>query len=147
MDQIQYEWAVKHVEAGLWVGLTVPEIEARLVEKGLTPIQATAVVNEVLSGEIHANQEYFEREERAIVGHRIALIVIALVCLGLAYLFGQGYSVMVTTFWLMWPVASVWWSEQMGELYEIQPVLLRWVAWISIGCILAYRLLLLWLIS
>jgi hypothetical protein len=48
------EWAVQKALASLRIGMTVPEVEKRLVKGGLSPATAEAVVTRVLSQHVQA---------------------------------------------------------------------------------------------
>jgi hypothetical protein len=73
--------------------------------------------------------------------HRIASVAAVCVCLGLAYAFGGGYSVGLTTSWLLLPVAAIWWAELMVAVSP--PTLVRWAAWVVVVLIAGYRVVLL----
>jgi hypothetical protein len=139
-DSTLPDWALDHARAALRLGLSVPEVEQRLVAKGLAPSTATAVVNAILEGHLQATSEPSGSSEDAATAHRAASAVVACMCLGLAYAFGGGESVGRTVLWLLLPVACIWWAE----VFEANsPTLVRWTAWAVLLLIGMYRTVLL----
>jgi hypothetical protein len=63
------DWAIEHARASLRVGLSVPEIESRLVARGLDPMIAEAAVTHALSDRIREpnGSEIWKRIYWAIV--------------------------------------------------------------------------------
>ena len=51
-DSMLPAWAVAKAHASLKIGLSVPEIEQRLVAQGLSPLTAAAVVNSILESRL-----------------------------------------------------------------------------------------------
>lgn len=135
------DWAIAQADAGLKIGQSVPEIEQRLVAKGLSPSTAAAAVTAVLEGRVRASQAPFEGAERPLTLHRIASVAVCGVCLVLANAYGGGWSVGKTLAWLMLPVVCIWWAEVMEQ--NLPPALIRWVAWFALLAILGYRVVLL----
>lgn len=121
--------------------MRVPEIEQRLVAKGLSPSLAAAAVNAILEERARASSESSGPSADALTAHRIASAVAACSCLALAYAFGGGLSAGRTTLWLLLPVACIWWAEVLAD--TAPPSLIRWVAWFVVVVIGGYRLLLL----
>jgi hypothetical protein len=137
------DWAVAEANAALKIGLSVPEIEQRLVAKGLSPSTAAAAVNAALEGHLQASSASSGPSEGALTAHRAASAAAVCLCLGLAYAFGGGPSVGITVLWLMLPAACIWWAEVLVSVSP--PALVRWTAWVVLLLIGAYRVLLLML--
>jgi hypothetical protein len=135
------DWALAEASAALNVGQSVPDIEKRLVAKGLSPSTATAVVNAALEGRVHASSAPTGPSEGALTIHRVASVVAVCICLGLAYAFGGGISVGRTVLWLFLPVACIWWAELLANISP--PTLVRWIAWVVVALIGVYRVVLL----
>ena len=127
-------------DAALKLGLTAPQIEQRLVAKGLSPSMASAVVMGVLEGRLRA-AEPSAGSEKSRTAHGIASILVGLLCLMLAYGFGGGLSVAKTFLGMMLPLATIWWPEVMDSY--LPPAILRWVAWLALLTIVVYRVVLL----
>jgi hypothetical protein len=121
--------------------MSVPDIEQRLVGKGLPSSTAAAVVTAVLEGRLRTSQEASGASERAVTAHRAASAVAVCICLALAYAFGGGPSVGRTALSLLLPVACIWWAEVLTA--NSPPTLVRWVAWVVLLLIAGYRVLLL----
>lgn len=97
----------------------MPEIEQRLIAKGLSAAEATAVLNAVLDGQLRGPQEDLDRDGNVWRLHFIASIVAACICMGLAYASGGGFSAVKTFLSLMLPLSCIWF---VGSIY-------RWVAY------------------
>jgi hypothetical protein len=134
-------WALAEADAALRLCLSVPEIERRLVAKGLPPATATAVVNAVLDARLRASSAPPDTGDQSLMVHRGASAVVACVCLGLAFAFGGGESIGRTVLWLITPLAAIWWAETMES--SAPPALVRWVAWGVLLLIVGYRVVLL----
>lgn len=139
-DSTPPDWALAHARAALRLGLSVPEVEQRLVAKGLSPSTAAAAVNVVLEDRVQASSAFAGPSERAVTAHRAAAAVAACLCLGLAYAFGGGLSAARTVLWLFVPVAYIWWAE---TLSSSPPAAVRWTAWVVVLLVGAYRVVLL----
>jgi hypothetical protein len=139
-DSTLPDWALAQASAALKIGMSVPDVEQRLVAKGLSPSTASAVVTAVLEGRLRASQEVSGHNERAVTAHRAASAVAVCICLALAYAFGGGLSVVVTALALLTPVACIWWAEALTSAF---PPAVRWTAWVVLLFIAGYRVLLL----
>jgi hypothetical protein len=139
-DSALPDWAVAQASAALKLGMSVPDIEQRLVTKGLSPSTATAVVTAVLEGRLRESPAAPGPSEGALTAHRTASAVVACICLVLAYAFGGGPSVGRTALWLMLPVACIWWAEVLTD--GSPPTLVRWASWILLLLIGGYRVVL-----
>ncbi len=54
------DWAIEHARASLRVGVSVPEIERRLVARGLDPMIAEAAVTHALADRVRENTDVFD---------------------------------------------------------------------------------------
>ena len=131
-------WATDEASAALTMGMSVPEIEKRLVAKGLTPAMATTVVMDIIKGRLAGQRQSSEQVERNQVLHRSCSAVAMCVCVLLGYLYGEGYSAGKAFSKAALPVACIWfpWGEEF-------PILIRWCAWVVLMLVIVYRLVLL----
>ena len=125
------------------MGLVVPEIEKRLVGRGLTPTEAEAAVMDYFSGKAREQFGSIAANDRNQLMHRMFSGVIALVAVILAYMYGEGRSVAKTIGWMGLPLACIWLSEEVGRRFATPPALVRWVAWVPLLAICGYRIVLL----
>jgi hypothetical protein len=138
------EWAIEHTAASLRVGLPVPDIEQRLVARGLAPAVAAAVVNRVLEGRVARQSEEMGGGERGEFLHRALSSAVGGVCLVLAYWFGGGLSVGRTVLWLALPLACIWFPKAIARPADpYRTAILRWVGWAVLALIGGYRVVLL----
>lgn len=142
------DWALEHAAVSLRVGHGVPEIEQRLVARGLDPATAAAAVTQVLEGGVRGEFAPLAAAEGGQFLHGALAVVVGCVCLGLAYWFNGGISAARTLLWLLGPLACVWFPNWMdGSTHPVRVLLLRWCGWLAILAILGYRVWLLWLFS
>ncbi len=137
------EWAIDYTVASLKLGLLVPDIEQRLVARGLTPAVAAAVVGRVLEARV-AERSGAVGGERGEFLHRALSAGAGCVWLLLAYWFGEGLSVARTAIWLALPLACIWFPEVMGRSADpYRASGLRWLSWVVLLLIGGYRVVLL----
>jgi hypothetical protein len=139
------DWAVERVRASLKIGLGVPEIERGLVEKGLTPAEAEAVVTSVLENRVQDQlqpQADAEIQQRV---HRILSAVIGCACLGLGYWYGGGYSTAKVALGILVPVSCVWVPDWMAS--STPAFMIRLGGWLLLIVIFMYRLTLVMITS
>ncbi len=142
------DWAIEHAAVSLRVGHGAPEIEQRLVGRGLTPADAAAAVTKALEGGVRGEFTPLQAAEQGQLIHRILAAVVGCACLGLGYWFNGGISAGRTLLWLLLPLACVWFPGPMaGPTHPARVILLRWAGWLAILAILGYRVLLLWITS
>lgn len=134
-------WAVSESATGLKLGLSMLELESRLVEKGLSHEVATAAVNAALSTKLAGAIGKVDDHEWTLKVHRGLLIAVVLISLGLAFLYNGVASVGLTTLWLITPAWAVWAAEFFED--HAPPILIRWVAWVAVLAIMLYRVVLL----
>ena len=139
MDRRIPDWATSQAEAGLRIGQTVPEIEQRLVAKGLSPSIAAAAVNAVLERHLRSSPALSVLSERSLTAHRAASALVVCLCLVLAYLYGGGESVGRTIPLILLPVVCIWWAEVFAGAGTSS--LTRWVAWLVLLVVAGYRVL------
>jgi len=138
------DWAVLQASAALKIGQSMPEIERGLVAKGLAKETASAVVLAVLESRVRANPPPGP-SDRAMNVHRIASVLAVVICLGLAFVYGGGYSAGKTFLWLILPVGCIWLAESIVN--SAPPSLVRWIAWVVVGLIVMYRVVLLLMVK
>lgn len=137
------DWAVEHARAALGLGLSVPEVEQRLVARGLPPVTAAAVVTSILETRVRRRFESLEQGEQRQRLHRLLSGFVGCVCLLLAYYFGGGMSAGKTLLWVLLPLACIWFPEEVaGYTGSASAALLRWCGWLVLLVIGGYRILL-----
>jgi hypothetical protein len=137
---------MEHAAVALRVGLSVPEIEQRLVARGLAPADAAAAVTKVLEGGVRGEFASLAAAERGQLLHRVLAAVVGCVCLGLGYWFNGGISAGRTLLWLLLPLTCVWFPSAMtASRHPARVILLRWTGWLAILAVLGYRVWLLWI--
>ncbi len=140
------DWAVQHARAAMNVGLAVPEIEQRLIAKGLTPTEAAAVVTGVLEERLQIGTPPHETDQGRTVA-RIVSLAAALVCLLLAYAFGGGPSAARSLLGVLPALACIWFPEWAALSADPDwTAAARGVGWLLLLLLAGYRimLLLLW---
>jgi hypothetical protein len=145
-SSLSADWANEYVATSLKMGIAVPEIEQRLIARGLSPEAASAAVTKCLSATIRDQSRLAGLDEdHAEKLHRIASAVVACLGLVLAYFYNSGRSVAITLSWLALPMACIWNAEAMVRSYDQTSPLkfVRWGAWTAVIAILGYRIVLL----
>ena len=126
----QPDWAIQYVGASLRVGITVPEIQKRLVGKGLSPQAATALVTSVLENRVRGQLQPLDDEERAQRLHRLLSAVVGGACLLLGYCYGGAFSALIVATWILLPLVCIWTSGS----------LIRLAAWVVLVLVFCWRL-------
>jgi hypothetical protein len=138
------DWAVESADAWLRVGRTVPEIEQRLVERGLPPAVAAAAVTRALERQLRRQHEPFGEGEVGERWHRILSAAAGCVCLLIAYWYGGGRSAGYTLIWIVWPLAGIWFPEAITRSSDPdRTAAARWVGWLVLLFLGGCRLVLL----
>jgi hypothetical protein len=148
------DWAMEHVRASLRAGVSVPEIERRLVSRGLTPEIAEAVTTRVLGerarGELPDSPEQ-ERspnspeQERRRMLHWILSGVMACACVAMGYWFGGGRSAIIAFVWIFFPLSFVWFSDnpyfgsKFSQKGPASALTIRWSGWFLLTIYFLYR--------
>src|ERR1700682_6311751 len=70
-------WALEYADAALRCGFKAPEIETRLVMKGLSPAMAALAVPKCLENRFHALEMSRKRRARWRTINRVASLVVA----------------------------------------------------------------------
>jgi hypothetical protein len=110
------DWAIEHARASLRVGLKVPEIEHRLIARGLTAGAATSAVTKALEDRIREEVEPKERERRRSRMHRImsgALVGAYIIIITLRT--GEIESVIYALGAFLLPLACIWFGDELGS--------------------------------
>jgi hypothetical protein len=142
--QQQMDSAVEYAKAALRMGLTVPEIEQRLVDRGMGPAVASATFTMILGERVHEESESLEREERRQRLHVVLSVATACVCLVLAFLYGGGLSAAKTLLRMLLPLACIWFPGVISRSADRVAVpFIRGGAWFLLLAILGYRVVLL----
>ena len=140
------DWAMEHARAALRAGVKVPEIERRLVARGLSAEIAEAVVTNVLGEGVRAGQPDTPEQQRRRTLHWIASGVVGCACIVLGYRFGGGYSAGIVFVWILTPTALIWFADApffAQRFSRKQPpsgVVVRWAGWFLLILYLLYRL-------
>jgi hypothetical protein len=122
----------------------VPDIEQRLVARGLTPAAAAAAVTSVLENRVREQFEPLRHRERRQRLHRALAGAAGCACLLLGYWFGGGYSAGKTLLWLLLPLTCIWFPDAMAASAGPGRVaLLRWCGWLVLLLIGGYWVVLL----
>jgi hypothetical protein len=113
------EWAVSFARGALRIGMSVPEIEKHLVERGLSSEAANTTVMDLIEGDLKK-----EMGSTSLGGEGLRRFVVLTVsgliggaCLVLAYWFGGSLSLGVALIWVVSALASIWIPEltDMGD--------------------------------
>jgi len=132
---------IRYARASLKLGISVPEIEKRLIAKGLTPVAATAVVNSILDAQAQERFEPLADGEGGVLLHRLLSVIVACGCIILGYKYGEGLSAGITLIWVLLPLACIWFP---GYLTQRTPAgLIRAMGWLVLLLIGGYRIVLL----
>ena len=107
-------WALTYADAALQCGLKAPEIETRLIHKGLSPSIAQSVVPRCFERRFHAIQRSEMWATRRKVLSRAASLVIAMGYLVLAAFTGGPESVLRTILFLLLPLGCIWFPQAFG---------------------------------
>jgi hypothetical protein len=138
------DWAVAQARASLKIGLAVPEIEQRLVAKGLSPATATAVVTSILEERVRERAAPSRRAEQWQPVHRILSMVVGVACLLLAYWFGGGVSAAEMLLVVLPALACIWFPEVIARSAAPgRAAIARGVGWLLLLLLGGYRLFML----
>jgi hypothetical protein len=131
------DWAIEHARASLRVGVSVPEIERRLVARGLDPVIAEAAVTHALSDRIREKTAPYEPLSSQNA-QRIAAIAIG--CGWVLFSFcNGGVRSAARTILLVAPiVVFVWFAQRIGAR---RGNLVRWLVWLFMLLYFLYRLI------
>ena len=135
------EGMLDYARASLKIGMSVPEIETRLVAKGLTPSAATAVVNSILEERVANRFEPIAQSERGELLHRLLSVIVACGCIVLGYWFGQSLSAGYALMSVLAPLACIWFPEYLAR--RTQEGAIRAMGWVVLLMIVAYRIVML----
>jgi hypothetical protein len=114
------DWAIEHARASLRVGLSVPEIERRLVARGLDPMIAEAAVTHALADRVRENTDVFD----SLISRntqRIAAITIGCGCVLLAFCTG-GVASAASVLLFVAPILVLVWFAQRIRAWRSIPV-------------------------
>jgi hypothetical protein len=144
-DEPLPEWALTKTRACFRLGLKLPEIEQRLIDAGLTPAMANAVVMNVLDSNIQRmGAPHREASWRQPLNLTLSLVACG-VCFVLAYSFAGGESVAKTLLLLLGPMTCIWFPGLVTRSSEPEwQASARWVGWILLILVGACRL---WMLS
>ena len=137
------EWAIDKANASWLIGLSVPEIEKRLVDRGLAPEVAAAVVTAALEAKVREKVERVRMEERSEFLHRILSVLAVGACLVMTYFTGANW--MRTSWVLLVALASIWFPEVMSRSSASEWTwYTRWIGWLAVLLMFCYRV---WLLT
>jgi hypothetical protein len=105
---------VEHARAALNLGMKAPEVEQRLVAKGLTPAEANNVVMGILENRVRGRLAPVEAAERSLPLQLLLSVVVAGVCLALVYWFGGAGPAAWTLVCILPGLAGIWLPEMMA---------------------------------
>jgi len=107
--------ASTYAEAALRCGMKAPEIEARLIRKGLSPSSAEDAVRICLERRIHRVQQSLLWADRRRTISRVASLVVATVYLIPGVMLGGLGLFLRVLLWLLYPLACIWFPETFGR--------------------------------
>jgi hypothetical protein len=131
------DWAIEHARASLRVDLNVPEIERRLVARGLDPMIAEAAVTHALADRVRENTDVFD----SLISRstqRIAAITIGCGCVLLAFCAGGIMSAARILLLVVPIVVFVWFAQRIGAR---RGHLVRWLGWLIMLLYFLYQLI------
>jgi hypothetical protein len=141
------DWAIQHARTALRMDISAPDIQQRLIERGLTPATAAAAVKLVLEDLVRRQSEARQRAERRLRLHRILSGVVACACLVLAFEFNGILSVAWTVSYMVLPLGFIWSGGKVPirfGRFELTPpvtvLMIRLVGWLALLALLFYRL-------
>lgn len=143
------DWALTYAAASIRAGFQAPDIEAALVRKGLSPKQASKVLDHCWEARVGAVETRRYRAEICQRVSRIASLAIAAGLLALVGWAGGVEAVLMFALRLLFPLACIWFAEGMGAYvggYITRPTASAWVAiggWLILAVITVPFLLLL----
>jgi hypothetical protein len=108
-------WVLEYTDAALRCGLKAPEIETRLVMKGVSPAMAALAVPKCLENRFQALERSRKRRARWRAINRVASLVVAAGYLFLASLAKGPEGFLRCLLFLLLPLACIWFSEAMGK--------------------------------
>jgi hypothetical protein len=123
------EWAVQKAIAALRIGMSVPEVEKHLVNAGLSPSTAEAVVTRVLSQHVQAqalsrgHQEPSSGPEQLMAGVVAAVAIVLGLAGGRPTSLMYGAVVIAFALWRIW--SGVGWTRFVGWFILIGFCILR----------------------
>jgi hypothetical protein len=133
-------WAIEYVVASLKVGVLVPDIEKRLVARGLPRAVADAVVSHVLEGWVGAKSDPIGDSDRRELLHRALSVMVVGVCLLLAYGAGGGISAGRMVIFMAPILACIWYPQVMGKSADSwRAAALRGFAWLTLLLFVAFH--------
>ena len=131
------DWAIEHARASLRVGVSVPEIERRLVARGLDPMIAEAAVTHALSDRIREKTEPYE----SVISRktqRIAAIAIGSSWVLLVFCTGGKMAAARTLLFVAPIVVFIWFAQRIGAQ---RGRLAYWVGWLLMLLYFLYKLI------
>jgi uncharacterized membrane protein YedE/YeeE len=131
------DWAIEHARASLRVGVSVPEIESRLVAGGLDPMIAEAAVTHALSDRIREKTAPYE----SVVSQntqRIAAIAIGCGWVLFAFCTGGATSAARILLFVVPIMVFVWFAQRIGAR---RGNLVRWLVWLGVLLYFLYKLI------
>jgi len=142
------EWVTGYASVLLKTGLRLPEVEERLVARGLTPELASKVVEELLEARIRQQVLAQKRLDRWKSLNRILSAVVAVVYIVIAYWSGGDSFAGEVTLELVLPLACIWFGVEAGRHFAntdndpTPSVLIRlggWLLLIIVGIFVVLR--------
>ena len=124
------EWAVEKARASLRLGISLPDVEKRLIAGGLSPATAEAVVNRVLGGHVRATtpppaQESTQTFEMLLAGG------LSVLCILFGYLHNGAFSACFAALWVVGPFYRIWlgrdWTRVAGWLVLVVHFIYRFI--------------------
>jgi hypothetical protein len=126
---MQPDWAVEHARAALKIGMKVPEVEKLLVAKGLPPAQANEVVMTIIEGRVGQAAAAVQSKERSSSVQLALSVIVAAVCIALAYCFGGDSPAAWSLACLLPGLAFIWLPEMRGWQWGLTPRASRICGW------------------
>lgn len=124
------DWAVEHARAALNIGMKAPEIEQRLVAKGLSPEEANDVVMGILEGRVRSEAPPVGPEEAGLPLHQILSLLHAGIFVAVSYWLGGAIPSAYTLICILPGLAGIWLPSMMTWDWQVSPASCRVFGWI-----------------
>jgi hypothetical protein len=138
------DWALDRARVLRGIGQPIPGIVKQLVSAGLDSTTAQLLAEFVIEEGLRQTNTAAARSESRLYLHRVLSTIVLVVCLVLAYLWGEERSVIWTLTWATVPIMVIWFGDKAREMlgYEdpSSDFLLRIAGWVALLVILGRRI-------
>jgi hypothetical protein len=127
------EWALLFARGAIRIGMLIPEIEKKLVARGLTPEEANSVVMRIVEGELAQEKGPWPKPVRLLLSAALGGD-----CLFLSYWIGGTLFVERSLFWVV-PALGTIWIVELADTDSPWGAYLGVAGWIVLLLIFGYR--------